>query len=1033
MIVRALDAAGKPVANLPINWSITQGKGTISPTSDPALPPHDQTDANGYASTYFVATAVDPGYSFQTATITASSSQGNANFILTYNISRTQAGSSVDLPLVQVNAPTTATLRGRSGDTLPAAIVIQTVEQSGPQQGQPVPNASLRIVDYDNPDNPNPAAACAAPTLTDASGIAKCDLVITAAPGTYGIAAEVGEYRKMALIVLTVDPGAPCTYSLSPGSQSFTATGGPGTVSVTSGAGCAWTASANATWINITSAANGTANGSVSYSVAPNQGPQRSGALTIGGQSFTITQAGVGGPGSLAVSTTSLPAAVVNTPYSATISATGGKSPYSFAASSLPAGFTLNPNTGAITGSSGVTGAYTFKVTVTDAAGATATQNLTLSVGTTPSGTNPVITSTFPAGNVGIAYSQVLNSSGGCNNPFSVTRFELAGGTLLPDGLSITNTDHYYVSGTPTTPGTFNFSVKVTDPCGNSSTSNFSIIIGTNPSGGSLTASPTAIQFSMQPGGALPLDQTFSVTTTGSSGVSYTATASTTSGGNWLIISNGATGTAPATVTLHIDNATSLAAGAYNGTVSITSNAGTASVTVTLSVSPNGATIINANPMQLDFTIQGQSSSMKPQQTVAITSSAAPIHFKISTRLPTGGNWLTVSPGEADTPAALTVGVDATGLRPDTYYAYVIVTPSAGGGAAVNILVTLHVNPAPVLTLSAGNLAFVSQGAGNPANQMLNVSSSSGATNIVATAATQGGGNWLSVTPTSGQTPAGLTVAANTAGLSPGSYQGIITVGSPVQGVVPVTVSVSLTIPQNAPSVLAVVNAGSFLPGAISPGEILVITGSAMGPKDIVPMSVTNGSLDRTLSGAKVFFDGIDAPLVYVSGAQLAAIVPYEIAGRAVTRLVVQYQGVQSAPITLNVADAAPGLFMVAAGQAAALNQDGSVNAQNNPAAPGSIVVLYATGEGVTNPPANTGELSNMPFDQLPRPKSRVAVTIGGKDATIVYSGAAPGLTAGVMQVNAVIPADLGTGPAIPVMLTVGNATSQPALIYVSQ
>jgi uncharacterized protein (TIGR03437 family) len=454
---------------------------------------------------------------------------------------------------------------------------------------------------------------------------------------------------------------------------------------------------------------------------------------------------------------------------------------------------------------------------------------------------------------------------------------------------------------------------------------------------------------------------------------------------------------------------------------------------VTLSVNPNGAAIIGANPMQLDFTVQGQSSSMKPQQTVAITSSAAPIHFKVSTRLPTGGNWLTVTPGEADTPAALTIGVDATGLRPDTYYAYVIVTPSAGGGAAVTILVTLHVNPAPVLTLSAGNLAFVSQGAGNPANQMLNVTSSTGATNVTAIATTLTGGSWLSVTPTSGQTPAALTVSANTAGLSPGSYQGVITVSSPVQGTLPVTVAISLTIPQNAPNVAAVVNAGSFLPGAISPGEILVITGSSMGPKDLVSMNVTNGTLDRTLSGAKVFFDGIDAPLVYVSGAQLAAIVPYEIAGRAVTRLVVQYQSVQSAPITLNVADAAPGLFMVAAGQAAALNQDGTVNSQSNPAAPGSIVVLYATGEGATNPPANTGQLSNMPFDQLPRPKSRAAVTIGGKDATILYAGAAPGLTAGVMQVNAMIPADLATGPAVPVMLTVGNATSQPALIYVTQ
>src|SRR5579885_2724303 len=140
MIEQAVDAAGKPVANLPVTWAITQGKGTITAALDPGLPPHDHTDANGYASTYVVATAVDAGYSFQTATITASSSLGSVNFVLTYNLSRLPNGSSVDLPLVQLTAPTSGTLRGRAGDTLPAAIAIQVVELSGPQQGQPVPN-----------------------------------------------------------------------------------------------------------------------------------------------------------------------------------------------------------------------------------------------------------------------------------------------------------------------------------------------------------------------------------------------------------------------------------------------------------------------------------------------------------------------------------------------------------------------------------------------------------------------------------------------------------------------------------------------------------------------------------------------------------------------------------------------------------------------------------------------------------------------------------------------------------------------------
>lgn len=1030
MIVQAVDAAGKPVANLPVTWAITQGKGTITAALDPGLPPHDHTDANGYASTYVVATAVDAGYSFQTATITASSSLGSVNFVLTYNLSRLPNGSSVDLPLVQLTAPTSGTLRGRAGDTLPAAIAIQVVELSGPQQGQPVPNVSLRIVDYNNPDNPNPPAACVAPTLTDANGVAKCDLVIHAAPGTYGIAAEVGEYRMMPLIVLTVDPGAPCTYALSPLSQSFPAAGGAGSISVAAGPGCTWDASANAPWISITAGASGISNGTVSFTVAPNSGAQRTGAISVGGQLFTITQAGAGSAGPLAIMTTSLPAAAVNTPYSAAISATGGRPPYSFSAAPLPPGLALNPTTGALTGSPASAGAYTFTVTVVDAAGGAAMRNLTLVIGAAPGGGNPVITTTFPAGTVGAPYSQALTSSGGCSNPFSVPRFELAGGSL-PTGLSITNSDRYYVSGIPTAAGVFNFSLKVTDPCGRSSTSNFSVVITANSTGGSLTAAPTSLVFSMVPGGALPADQTIAVS--GSSGLSYAATASTTSGGNWLAIVSGASGTVPGAITVRVANAASLASGSYSGLVSITSNAGTTNVQVTLNVAPVGSPLITASPPQLEFAVQAQSRSLRAQGTLSIASSGAPIHFTVRTYLPIAGNWLTVSPAEADTPSTVTVAIDATGLAPSVYFGWVLITPGPGGGSVLNVLVTLRVNMAPVLAASVANLEFAVQGSGNPAAQVVNVTSAPSGTNITASATTGSGGAWLSVTPASAQTPAALTISADAAGLSPGSYRGMITITSPVEGVAAITIPVTLTIPQNAPSIAAVVNAGSFLPGPIAPGEILVITGAGLGPASLATMSITNGLIERTLSGVKVFFDGVDAPLIYASATQLAAIVPYEIAGRAVTRLVVQYQGSQSQAVTLNVVDAAPGLFLVATGRAAALNQDSSVNAPDNPAAPGSVVVLYATGEGMTTPAAVTGQVTHAPFDQLPRPRNRVSVTVGGKDATVLYAGAAPGMPAGIMQVNAVIPPDIDTGPAVPVTVAVGNASSPPALIYVSQ
>ncbi len=85
-----------------------------------------------------------------------------------------------------------------------------------------------------------------------------------------------------------------CAYSLSTGSASFAAAGGAGSAGVTAGAGCGWTASSAASWITITGGASGSGNGAVSYSVDANSGTtSRSGAMTIAGQTFTVTESGV--------------------------------------------------------------------------------------------------------------------------------------------------------------------------------------------------------------------------------------------------------------------------------------------------------------------------------------------------------------------------------------------------------------------------------------------------------------------------------------------------------------------------------------------------------------------------------------------------------------------------------------------------------------------------------------------------------------------------------------------------------------------
>ena len=222
------------------------------------------------------------------------------------------------------------------------------------------------------------------------------------------------------------------------------------------------------------------------------------------------------------------------------------------------------------------------------------------------------------------------------------------------------------------------------------------------------------------------------------------------------------------------------------------------------------------------------------------------------------------------------------------------------------------------------------------------------------------------------------------------------------------------------------VNAASFQAGGLAPGEITTFFGSSIGPPVLATLRLTAaGLVDTVLVETRVLFDNVAAPLIYVSANQVSAIVPYAAAGRSTTQVQVEYRGVKSPAVTVPVVAAAPGLFTIDSsgrGQGALLNQDLSVNSAANAAPRGSVVILFATGEGQSNPAGVDGKLTGEP---LPRPVLPVAVTIGGQPATVLYAGGAPGLVAGVLQVNVRVPDGVTPGPAVPVVVTVGSAASQ--------
>jgi len=250
-------------------------------------------------------------------------------------------------------------------------------------------------------------------------------------------------------------------------------------------------------------------------------------------------------------------------------------------------------------------------------------------------------------------------------------------------------------------------------------------------------------------------------------------------------------------------------------------------------------------------------------------------------------------------------------------------------------------------------------------------------------------------------------------------------------------VQVTIVVAQlGPPQVTSVLNAASFASGSLSPGEIISIFGANLGPPPGTQAPVNGGS-------TVMFFDGAlseyFAPITYSSNTQINCVVPYEVANWGQGYLQVGYVGGWYTTNNPNVQiiATAPGIFTATGtgtGPAAALNSDNSPNTTSNPASAGSIVQVWMTGEGQTSPAGVTGSVtcsSGCPTtSQIPKPLLPVTAIVGGQPAAVSFYGEAPGLVAGVMQVNLVIPPNTPSG-AVSLSITVGSSTQAGITIAV--
>jgi uncharacterized protein (TIGR03437 family) len=231
----------------------------------------------------------------------------------------------------------------------------------------------------------------------------------------------------------------------------------------------------------------------------------------------------------------------------------------------------------------------------------------------------------------------------------------------------------------------------------------------------------------------------------------------------------------------------------------------------------------------------------------------------------------------------------------------------------------------------------------------------------------------------------------------------------------------------NAASVIqAVTDAASYAP-RVSPGSLATIFGTGLASSTL---NASGLPLPVTLAGATVIVSqsqvSTQAPLVYASATQINFQVPSRlVAGTAA--LYVTLGGGQSLIFNFTVVTASPGFFQSTSNQAAAQNADHSANSSSKPAAEGSVITVYLTGQGPVDHPVPDG--TPAVTSPLAHATSTVSATIGGVAATVEFLGLAPGFV-GLAQANIEVPS-LASGN-YPMVITVGGFVSSSAVLSVS-
>jgi len=617
-------------------------------------------------------------------------------------------------------------------------------------------------------------------------------------------------------------------------------------------------------------------------------------------------------------------------------------------------------------------------------------------------------------------------------------------------------------------PGTYSGSIRVTGEGGQAVTLPASLAVSDRNS--SILLAPSALSFIAVSGSGNPVAQPVTVINTGLGAMSWTAAARTLSGGNWLQMAPDTTsgssvsGQKAPEISFGVD-ASRLTPGDYSALATV-SSANSANrqqlATVALRVLPaNSEAVPEVSPSGVVFTAAAGDEPGSATLTLTV-SGGQPIEYSSARATLDGNNWFehvpTTGSLSPNSPARIRVFPALSKLAPGirtgtitfvfndraktvrTVSILSIVTAAQTGGTnklgeretsscgSENLFAEITSLQKPRFSVRPGETVRVRSkivdGCGRPhipesagtASANLTVLNTQSVIKMNHVSNGEWEGNYA---PPANQT--GDISVRVVAAYSQGTK---LQLGASETATGSVQTSTGVRGPQVAAG--AIVNGASFVAQPlVAPGQLISIYGSDLAERSQAATSVPLGT---ELAGTEVLLGGEALPLLFVSDGQINAQVPFGLPLNSEQQIVVRKREMLGTPERIVVGTAQPGVFSknnngVGQGVILAVRAGGAQTyaEPGAPARPGDTIVIYCSGLGPTSPPVAAGVAA--PLNQLSRTVNPVRVVIGGAEAAISFAGLTPG-SAGLYQINAVVPTDAATGNEVPLTVIVAGVES---------